>query len=144
LRSLGVEPFSQQFDAALLHRATRGRRASIKQVLLSGQIVVGVGNIYASESLFRAAIRPTTPAYRLGRERCARLVDAIRATLTSAIGAGGSTLRDFVSASGESGHFQLECFVYGRDGAPCRVCGNRVRMIRQQQRATYYCTSCQR
>jgi len=144
LAGLGVEPLSGAFDGAMLYRATRGRRASIKQVLLSGDVVVGVGNIYASESLFRAGIRPTTPARRLGRERCERLAEAIRCTLSDAIASGGSTLRDFVASDGESGCFQLECFVYGRAGEPCRVCGEPVRTLRQGQRSTFYCARCQR
>jgi formamidopyrimidine-DNA glycosylase len=144
LRSLGVEPFSDAFDGALLHAGTRGRRVAIKQLLLSGSVVVGVGNIYASESLFRAGIRPTLPSHRLSRPRCDRLADAIRATLSAAIAAGGSTLRDFVSSEGASGYFQLECFVYDRAGEPCRVCGAPVRTLRQQQRATYWCAGCQR
>ena len=143
LAGLGVEPFSDAFDGELLHTATRGRRVAIKQLLLSGSVVVGVGNIYASESLFRAGIRPTTPAARIGRERCVRLAGAIRTTLAAAIAAGGSTLRDFVSSEGTSGYFQLECFVYDRVGEPCRVCAEPIRMRRQQQRATYWCARCQ-
>lgn len=143
LASLGVEPFSPAFDGALLHAATRGRRVAIKQLLLSGTVVVGVGNIYASESLFRAGIRPATPAGRLARARCDRLADAIRATLSAAIAAGGSTLRDFVAADGASGYFQLECFVYDRAGQPCRVCGAPIRTRRQQQRSTFWCAGCQ-
>jgi formamidopyrimidine-DNA glycosylase len=143
LASLGVEPFSEAFDGALLYAATRGRRVAIKQLLLAGKVVVGVGNIYASESLFRARIRPATPAHRIGAARCARLADAVRATLAAAIAAGGSTLRDFVSSEGASGYFQLECFVYDRAGQPCRVCGDPVRMRRQQQRSTYWCARCQ-
>jgi formamidopyrimidine-DNA glycosylase len=144
LASLGIEPFSEGFDGALLHAGTRGRRVAIKQLLLSGTLVVGVGNIYASESLFRAGIRPSTPARNLTRPRCDRLAEAIRATLSAAIAAGGSTLRDFVSSEGASGYFQLECKVYDRAGQPCRVCGEPVRMRRDQQRATYWCVGCQR
>ena len=144
LRSLGVEPFSAAFDGALMHAASRGRRVAIKQLLLSGTVVVGVGNIYASESLFRAGIRPTTPAHRISPARYARLADAIRATLSAAIAAGGSTLRDFVSSEGASGYFQLECFVYDRAGLPCRACGGPIRVRRQQQRSTYWCPTCQR
>src|SRR5690606_29191250 len=116
LRGLGVEPFSDAFGGELLYRASRGRRAPVKQLLLAGDVVVGVGNIYASESLFRAGIRPTTPAHRIGPARYRRLAEAIRETLTAAIAAGGSSLRDFVSSSGDAGCFQLECFVYGRHG----------------------------
>jgi len=143
LAGLGVEPLGEAFDGAMLHRATRGRRVSIKQALLSGRIVVGVGNIYASESLFRAGIRPGTPAHRVGRERCERLVAAIRATLSDAIRRGGSSLRDFVASDGARGDFQFDCFVYGRAGQPCRVCGEPVRSVRQGQRSTFYCPHCQ-
>lgn len=144
LASLGVEPFSEQFSGEVIFRATRGRTASIKQLLLAGEIVVGVGNIYASESLFRAGIRPTTPAGRVSLARCERLADAVRVTLAAAIERGGSTLRDFVGSDGSSGYFQLDCFVYDRAGQPCRVCGSPIRQIVQGQRSTYYCAHCQR
>lgn len=144
LAGLGVEPFSDAFDAELLYRATRGRAVAIKQLLLSGTVVVGVGNIYASESLFRAGIRPSTPARRIGRGRCERLAQAIRDTLADAISRGGSSLRDFVGSDGQGGYFQLDCFVYGRAGQPCRICGTPVAMRRDQQRATYWCPTCQR
>lgn len=144
LARLGVEPFSDAFGAELLHRATRGRTASVKQALLAGDVVVGVGNIYASEALFRAGIRPTTRAGRVRMPRWQRLADAIRATLAEAIDKGGSSLRDFVGTQGESGHFQNDCYVYDRAGQPCRVCGTPIRAIRQQQRSTYYCPRCQR
>ncbi|HVW51521.1 MAG TPA: bifunctional DNA-formamidopyrimidine glycosylase/DNA-(apurinic or apyrimidinic site) lyase [Trinickia sp.] len=144
LASLGVEPFTDEFSGELIFRRTRGRTASIKQVLLAGTIVVGVGNIYASESLFRAGIRPTTPAGRVSLGRCERLADEVRATLAAAIERGGSTLRDFVGSDGASGYFQLDCFVYDRAGQPCRVCGGPIRQIVQGQRSTYYCAHCQR
>ena len=144
LASLGVEPFSDAFGGAMLHAATRGRRVSIKALLLSGTVVVGVGNIYASESLFRAGIRPSTPAHRIARARCDALAAAIRATLSDAIAAGGSTLRDFVSSDGESGWFQHDSFVYDRAGLPCRRCGTPIRTRHDQQRATYWCPACQR
>ena len=140
---LGIEPFADGFDADHLYRGTRGRRVAIKQLLLSGQVVVGVGNIYASESLFRAGIRPTIAAGRLRRDDCERLAAAIRATLADAIEAGGSSLRNFVAASGASGYFQLRTFVYDRAGEGCRVCATPVRMIRQQGRATFFCPTCQ-
>ena len=143
LVKLGVEPLDDGFDGGVLHRGTRGRRVAIKQLLLAGQVVVGVGNIYASESLFRAGIRPTTAAARLSRRRCDRLADEIRATLSEAIERGGSTLRDFSGADGQSGYFQLDCLVYGRQGEPCRRCGAPIRMAHHQQRATYWCASCQ-
>ncbi|WP_042883969.1 bifunctional DNA-formamidopyrimidine glycosylase/DNA-(apurinic or apyrimidinic site) lyase [Cupriavidus necator] len=143
LRTLGIEPFDAAFDGAWLHRHTRGRSAAIKTVLLAGGIVVGVGNIYASESLFHAGIRPTTPAGRLSRARCDRLAQAVRETLAQAIERGGSTLRDFVGSDGASGYFQLDCFVYDRAGQPCRVCNTPVRQIVQGQRSTFYCPNCQ-
>ncbi|HTN47921.1 MAG TPA: bifunctional DNA-formamidopyrimidine glycosylase/DNA-(apurinic or apyrimidinic site) lyase [Burkholderiaceae bacterium] len=144
LARLGMEPFDARFSGDVLYAGTRGRAASIKQVLLAGQVVVGVGNIYASEALFRAGIRPMTAATRLSRARCERLAQAVRAVLTEAIGVGGSTLRDFYSAAGEEGYFMLDAAVYERAGQPCRICGARVRRIVQGQRATYYCPHCQR
>lgn len=144
LRGLGVEPLGDAFDGALLHRATRRRNAPIKQVLLAGDIVVGVGNIYACESLFKAGINPKTPAARISRARYDKLADAIRATLAAAIVQGGSTLRDFIAVNGQSGYFQQTYFVYDRTGVPCRVCGAPVRQIKQGQRSTFYCVHCQR
>jgi len=144
LRNLGIEPFDSAFDGDWLYRHTRGRTAAIKTVLLSGDIVVGVGNIYCSESLFRAGIRPTTAAGRLSRARCERLAAAVRETLALAIERGGSTLRDFVGSDGASGYFQLDCLVYDRAGKPCRHCATPVRQIVQGQRSTFYCPQCQR
>jgi formamidopyrimidine-DNA glycosylase len=144
LAGLGVEPFSPEFSGALLYARTRARNVCIKQILLAGRVVVGVGNIYASESLFHAHIRPTTSAARISPARYERLATAVRATLAAAIEKGGSTLRDFVGSDGQSGHFQLDCFVYGRAGQPCRVCGAPVRQIVQGQRSTYFCAHCQR
>ncbi|MEP6791667.1 MAG: zinc finger domain-containing protein, partial [Ramlibacter sp.] len=106
-------------------------------------IVVGVGNIYASEALFLARIRPTVKASGISRPRAALLLDAIRDVLTKAVRKGGSTLRDFSNAQGQTGYFQLEAMVYDRAGHPCRVCGTPIRMIRQGQRATYFCPHCQ-
>jgi formamidopyrimidine-DNA glycosylase len=143
LASLGAEPLEPGFDGEFLHRATRGRKLAIKQLLLAGREVVGVGNIYASESLFRAGIRPTARAGGLSRQRCEALARAIRETLSDAIARGGSSLRDFVSAQGEQGYFQIDCQVYGRAGEPCRRCGTPIRLLRQQQRATYFCPGCQ-
>ena len=144
LAGLGIEPLADAFDGAALYQATRGRRVSIKQLLMDARVVAGVGNIYASESLFRAGIRPGTPAGKLSRARCARLAAALRDTLTDAIAAGGSTLRDFVHADGVPGYFQQKYFVYDRAGEPCRICGHPIRRIVQGQRATYYCAVCQR
>lgn len=143
LAGLGVEPFDPRFDGALLHRETRRRPAAIKQVLLAGDIVVGVGNIYASEALFRAGIHPRSSAQRLSRARCERLAAAVREVLAEAIGVGGSTLRDFVSAAGDEGYFMLDANVYERAGLPCRRCSATIRRIVQGQRATYYCPRCQ-
>jgi len=144
LRGLGVEPLEEQFSGALLYRQTRRRGAAIKQVLLAGDIVVGVGNIYACESLFRAGIDPTTPASRIGRVRYEKLAAAIRDILAAAIVQGGSTLRDFLAVNGQSGYFQQTYFVYDRAGVPCRNCGAAVRQIKQGQRSTFYCAHCQR
>jgi formamidopyrimidine-DNA glycosylase len=143
LASLGPEPLSPAFDAAYLHRKLRGRRAAIKVLLMDSRVVVGVGNIYASESLFRAGIRPGTPAGRLSRPRLARLVDAVRVVLDEAITQGGSTLRDYVDSSGAAGAFQRGHRVYGRQGQPCTICGTPIRATRHGQRATYYCPRCQ-
>ena len=144
LASLGPEPFDPGFDAAYLWRETRGRSAAIKLVLMDNHLVAGIGNIYANEALFRAGIRPTTPARRVSKTRLARLVDAARATLDDAIRKGGSTLRDYVDGLGAPGYFQLDCFVYGRPGLPCRLCGTPIRQVRQGGRATCYCPRCQR
>ncbi len=145
LARLGVEPLDPAFDGELLHCRTRGRRTSIKQALLAGDIVVGVGNIYASESLFEAGIDPRTPAGRLSRPRCARLAAAIRDVLGRAIDAGGSSLRDFVGADGRSGYFISAARVYERNGLGCLRCKKGlVRRIVQAGRATYFCPSCQR
>lgn len=144
LGGLGVEPLEAGFDPQAFHQALRGRRAAIKQVLLAGDIVVGVGNIYASEALFLAGIRPTVRADRISRPRALCLHGAIVTVLTKALALGGSTLRDFSSAQGESGYFQLDAMVYGREGMPCRACGTPVRAIRQGQRSTYFCPTCQK
>ncbi|MEO8486015.1 MAG: bifunctional DNA-formamidopyrimidine glycosylase/DNA-(apurinic or apyrimidinic site) lyase [Betaproteobacteria bacterium] len=144
LASLGAEPFSPAFNADALHRGTRGRRVAIKLALMDNKLVVGVGNIYANEALFRAGIRPTRAAGRLTRVRLAALVDAVRATLAEAIAAGGSTLRDYVDPSGQPGAFQLRYAVYGREGERCRICRTPIRAVRQGQRSTFYCPVCQR
>ena len=144
LAGLGVEPFNAEFSGALMFRQTRGRKVSVKQALLAGTMVVGVGNIYASESLFRAGIRPTIAAGRVSLVRYDLLADAVRTTLAAAIEKGGSTLRDFVGSDGASGYFQLDYFVYDRAGLPCHVCGTAIKQIVQGQRSTYFCPHCQR
>jgi formamidopyrimidine-DNA glycosylase len=144
LAALGMEPLDARFDGAVLHGGTRRHAAAIKQVLLAGHVVVGVGNIYASEALFRAGINPKASAQRLSRARCDRLAVAVREVLTEAIGVGGSTLRDFHSAAGDAGYFMLDAKVYERAGEPCRLCGKPIRRLLQGQRSTYYCPRCQR
>ena len=144
LAALGPEPLAGAFDGEHLVRATRTRRAAIKLTLMDSHVVVGVGNIYANEALFRAGIRPTRAANRISRIRLTRLVDAVRHTLTDAIAQGGSTLRDYVDSQGRPGRFQHGYFVYGRGGKPCRVCGNRIRTLRLGGRATWFCPHCQR
>lgn len=144
LGGLGVEPLEAGFDPLEFHRALRLRRAAIKQVLLMGDVVVGVGNIYASEALFMAGIHPALRADRLSKPRAARLHGAIVSVLQRAVSLGGSTLRDFSSAEGRSGYFQLDAMVYGREGLPCRVCGSSVKAMRQGQRSTFFCPSCQK
>lgn len=144
LARLGPEPFDPALDDKAFHQALKGRQAPIKQVLLSGQAVVGAGNIYACEALFRSGIDPRTPAARLGPRRAARLLQAVRDVLSQAITLGGSTLRDFRDAHGMDGAFQSHAAVYGRAGEPCRVCQQPIQRIVQAQRATYFCRHCQR
>lgn len=144
LAHLGPEPLTPAFDADYLYAQCRRRGTAIKQVIMDASVVVGVGNIYASESLFHAGIRPGTAARRLSRPACARLVDAIRRVLGAAIAAGGSSLRDYVATDGELGYFQLQTRVYDRAGLPCKACGTPVRRIVQGQRASFYCPRCQR
>ncbi len=144
LGRLGVEPLGDEFGLAEFHAGLKKRNVSIKQVLLAGEVVVGVGNIYASEALFLAGIRPATKASRISLARAARLREAIRDVLARAVATGGSTLRNFSSADGQAGHFQLEAMVYGRAGEPCRQCGSPIRQLRQGQRSTFFCGVCQR
>ena len=144
LARLGIEPLTDAFTGEWLYQATRGLKAAIKVTLMDSHRIVGVGNIYASESLFLAGIDPRTPAGKLSRARCARLAPAVQDTLRKALRAGGSSLRDFVHSDGESGYFQLQANVYGREGEACRACGTVIRMIRQGQRATFFCPQCQK
>jgi len=143
LAGLAPEPFSKAFDADYLYRITRGRRVAIKQLLMNSRLVVGVGNIYASEALFRARLRPGRSARSLSRTEAARLVRAVRAVLRQAIRSGGTTLRDYLGADGEPGYFRQRLYVYERRGRPCRRCGQAVRAVTQGQRSTYYCPHCQ-
>ena len=144
LAHLGPEPFSAAFDADYLYRITRGRRVAIKQLLMNSRLVVGVGNIYASEALFRARVRPGRAARTLSRAEAARLVRGVRSVLRQAISAGGTTLRDYLGTDGAPGYFRQRLYVYERRGKPCRRCGSAVRAMTQGQRSTYYCPSCQK
>jgi formamidopyrimidine-DNA glycosylase len=144
LRKLAPEPFASAFDDPYLWRITRGRRLAIKQLLMNSRLVVGVGNIYASEALFRARIRPRRQARGLTRADAARLTRSVRAVLRQAIRAGGTTLRDYRGADGAPGYFRQRLYVYERAGKPCRRCGSPVRAFMQGQRSTYYCPSCQK
>ena len=141
---LGVEPLSRELDPRRLHKLTRGRRTAIKLFLMDARQIVGVGNIYANESLFRAGINPRMRAGRISLEKSGKLSAAIKHTLQRAIRAGGSSLRDFVGADGNPGYFQQRYWVYDRAGLPCRRCGTTVRRIVQGQRSTFFCPKCQR
>ena len=144
LGRLGVEPLGGEFDVGVFSAALKLKKTAIKQVLLAGEIVVGVGNIYACETLFLSGIRPTTPAWRLSKPRSARLHSAICQVLTNAVAKGGSTLKDFSSSDGKTGYFQLEAMVYDRAGLPCKICASLIKGIRQGQRSTFYCPKCQK
>jgi formamidopyrimidine-DNA glycosylase len=144
LDGLGPEPLGFDFDPDHLFRATRKRKAAIKLALMDNRVVVGVGNIYANESLFRAGIHPMRAANRISARRLRRLRESVRETLAEAIAKGGSTLRDYVDSDGTPGSFQLHYSVYGREGLPCRACGTTIRSIRLGGRATSYCPRCQR
>jgi formamidopyrimidine-DNA glycosylase len=144
LVKLAPEPLSDAFDADYLYRATRKRSIAIKQFIMNSQLVVGVGNIYASEALFRAHIAPRRAARRITRKEAAALVRAIKAVLSAAIKIGGTTLRDYVNADGAPGYFRQKLFVYERAGAACRVCAAPVKQFAQGQRSTYWCSTCQR
>jgi formamidopyrimidine-DNA glycosylase len=144
LAHLGIEPLSRSLDAKRLYALTRAHRTAIKQFLMDGRRIVGVGNIYANESLFRAGIRPSVSAGKLSKEKCERLAQSIKATLRAAIRAGGSSLRDFVGADGAAGYFQSRYWVYDRHGKGCRRCGTLIRKRLQGQRSTYFCPTCQK
>ena len=143
LSVLGPEPLEAAFDGAYLHKNTRTRTSPIKNVIMDSHLVVGVGNIYASESLFRAGINPQTPANKLSLARCIRLAAEIKSTLEDALKAGGSSLRNFFGADGNPGYFQQAYFVYGRTGQACKVCARPIKSIRLGQRSTFFCSYCQ-
>ena len=144
LAPLGPEPLEDIFNARYLHDQLKSRNAAIKTVIMDSHLVVGVGNIYASESLFRARIHPETPAKNLTLKQCEKLVAEIKLTLNAALEAGGSSLRDFFGVDGNIGYFQQEYFAYGRTGQPCKVCSKPINCIRLGQRSTFFCQSCQK
>lgn len=144
LAHLGPEPLGPDFTADSLKKCCANRSAAIKQVIMDGKVVVGVGNIYASESLFRAGISPRTAARRLSRPKLERLVASIREVLADSIREGGTTLRDFLNSDGNPGYFKQRLFVYERKGEPCRRCATPIRHAVMGQRATYWCPGCQR
>jgi len=144
LKNLAPEPLGDEFDAAYLFGKTRRRKVAIKQLLMNANVVVGVGNIYASEALFRSGVRPTRPAGRVTQQEIVRLVKAVKAVLHAAIRAGGTTLRDYVNADGAPGYFRQKLFVYERASDPCRKCKTPIKQLKQGQRSTYYCPRCQR
>ncbi len=144
LAPLGPEPLDDAFNASYLKQQLVTRTAAIKIAIMDSHLVVGVGNIYASESLFRARIHPETPAKNVTLKQCEKLVAEIKSTLNDALNAGGSSLRDFFGADSNPGYFQQEHFVYGRTDEPCKVCGKPIRSIRLGQRSTFYCAHCQK
>lgn len=143
LKKLAPEPLGETFNADYLKKKARGRKVSAKQFIMNSQLVVGVGNIYASEALFRAGIKPSRMARRIKHEEFPRLVKSIQAVLNDAIRAGGTTLRDYVGADGMPGYFRQKLFVYERAGDPCRKCKTPIKQARHGQRSTYYCPHCQ-
>ena len=144
LKKLAPEPLSEEFNGEYLFKATRKRAVAIKQLIMNSHIVVGVGNIYASEALFRARISPRRAAGRITRAEAEKLVKAIKAVLKAAIKIGGTTLRDYVNADGAPGYFRQKLFVYERAREACRVCKSPVKQFTQGARSTYWCSTCQR
>lgn len=144
LRGMGPEPFADAFGADYLFARSRGRTAPVKNFLMDGHVVVGIGNIYAVEALFRAGVRPTRPAGRLTRAEYASLVAAVHDVLNDAIRAGGTTFRDFRNSEGQPGYFAQNLFVYDRAGEPCRTCGAPIRRVVTGARSTFYCPRCQK
>jgi formamidopyrimidine-DNA glycosylase len=144
LEKLGPEPLDEAFSGDYLWARSRGRRVAVKQFIMNADIVVGVGNIYASEALFLAGIHPRRAAGRVSKERYRQLATTIKDVLQKAIDAGGTTLRDFYGGDGEAGYFKQELAVYGRDGEPCRRCERPISVVVLGQRSTFYCKDCQR
>ncbi len=143
LVNLGPEPLTNDFTATTLHSSLKNRKTPIKVALMDSKVVVGVGNIYASESLFRAGIRPTRAANKLSKAECTTLVHCVKETLAEAIAAGGSSLKDFAHTDGKLGYFQAQFNVYGRADKPCHTCGTPIEKLTQAQRSTFYCPQCQ-
>ncbi len=144
LDNLGVEPLSREFNGKYLHQMARKRKVDIKQFIMNSHIVVGVGNIYASEALFMSGIRPTTTSQKITLQRMEKLAEAIKSVLRSAIKKGGTSLRDFTRSDGKPGYFRQSLKVYGRKDEPCVSCGSPIKLFKQGQRATYYCSKCQK
>ncbi|OIQ91110.1 formamidopyrimidine-DNA glycosylase [mine drainage metagenome] len=144
LSKLGPEPLDDVFTGQYLYQHLRTRSVAIKTAIMDSHLVVGVGNIYASESLFRARIHPEASAKTLSLTACDRLADEIKSTLREALAAGGSSLRDFFGADGKPGYFQQEYFVYARTNQPCKVCAQSIKSIRLGQRSTFFCEHCQK
>jgi formamidopyrimidine-DNA glycosylase len=143
LADLGVEPLAAEFSAQYLFAKTRGKTVAIKLLIMNSKIIVGIGNIYANEALFKAKIYPATPAQDLTKQQCAMLVRAIKKVLTAAIKAGGTSIRDYRQADGKTGYFQQKLFVYGRKDQKCKICGAKLKAIKLGQRQTVYCSLCQ-
>jgi formamidopyrimidine-DNA glycosylase len=144
IRGLGAEPLTPDFHGDFLYTRARGRRVPVKAFIMDARIVVGIGNIYANESLFAAGVHPHRPCARIGRTRYRRLANAVKAILRSAIQQGGTTLRDFVREDGTAGYFALDLQVYAREGEPCPRCGAPIRQRRVGQRSSFFCPRCQR
>ncbi len=144
LQHLGPEPLSDEFDGDFLFERSRGRRTAVKYFLMDQTVVVGVGNIYAAESLFKAGIAPQRNAGSISRTRYRALAEAAKSILSYAIARGGTTLRDFLNVDGAPGYFEQELFVYGREGEPCKVCGKPVQDLRMSNRASAWCKKCQK
>lgn len=143
IETMGPEPFSDEFNGDYLFRLSRKRSAPVKSFVMDGRVVVGAGNIYAAEALFRSGLRPTKPAGKLTQAQCTALATQVRAVLGEAVQQGGTTLRDFFGADGQPGYFQQKLFVYGREGEPCRKCSSRIRRVIIGQRSSFYCPRCQ-
>ncbi|UYM18825.1 bifunctional DNA-formamidopyrimidine glycosylase/DNA-(apurinic or apyrimidinic site) lyase [Endozoicomonas euniceicola] len=144
LNKLGPEPLSDDFSSSLLYRRSRNKSQAVKTFIMDSHVVVGVGNIYANEALFKAGIRPDRPAGKISRARYERLTDCIKTTLAEAIRQGGTTLRDFVGGDGKPGYFKQQLTVYGRTGKPCTRCQSFIIESRLGNRSTFYCKKCQR